>query len=118
MLPNDPSQTVNLQNSQPLPETSGAMALLQTMRVCTGCGTKVARQDCHRNRYGEYICRPCQAAGFKFGWRQGLRHRFQYVFRQYALWAAYVLLGLLAVGAFYLILDRFASAPAAAPTQD
>lgn len=35
-------------------------------RKCSGCGLTVARGDCHRNRYGEYLCRNCQAAGMKF----------------------------------------------------
>lgn len=35
-------------------------------RVCSACGTSVAREDCHKNRYGEYICRECQSAGIKF----------------------------------------------------
>src|SRR5512133_3216109 len=35
-------------------------------RVCSACGTSVARGDCHKNRYGEYICRECQSAGIKF----------------------------------------------------
>lgn len=34
-----------------------------TTKTCSSCGTKVARQDCHKNRFGEYICRNCQQAG-------------------------------------------------------
>lgn len=34
-------------------------------RKCSGCGVTVARRDCHKNRYGEYVCRTCQAAGMK-----------------------------------------------------
>lgn len=37
-----------------------------THKVCAACGTSVARQDCHKNRFGEYICRNCQAAGIRF----------------------------------------------------
>lgn len=35
-------------------------------RQCSACGTVVARKECHRNRYAEYICRACQAKGIKF----------------------------------------------------
>jgi hypothetical protein len=35
-------------------------------RICSACGTVVARKECHKNRYGEYICRECQSAGIKF----------------------------------------------------
>lgn len=35
-------------------------------KVCSACGTTVDRQDCHKNRYAEYICWRCQSAGVKF----------------------------------------------------
>lgn len=35
------------------------------LRTCAACGATVPRQDCHRNRYGEYLCRACQKAGVK-----------------------------------------------------
>ena len=35
-------------------------------RKCAICAREVTRQDCHRNRYKEYICRTCQAKGHKF----------------------------------------------------
>jgi hypothetical protein len=42
-------------------------------RKCFSCGASVLRQDCHKNRYGEYICRTCQSSGIRFsrlaGWR-------------------------------------------------
>jgi hypothetical protein len=31
------------------------------MRICTICGARVRREDCHRNRYHEYICHTCRA---------------------------------------------------------
>jgi recombinational DNA repair protein (RecF pathway) len=43
-------------------------------KVCAACGATVDRKDCHRNRYGEYICRKCSAAGIKFTWHRRLRH--------------------------------------------
>lgn len=36
------------------------------LRKCSGCGATVPRRHCHKNRYGEYVCRSCQAAGIKF----------------------------------------------------
>lgn len=36
------------------------------LKVCSGCRATVERKDCHKNRYSEYICRKCQAAGTKF----------------------------------------------------
>ena len=37
-------------------------------KVCSACETTVERHLCHKNRYGEYICRQCQLAGIKFTW--------------------------------------------------
>ena len=31
----------------------------QSLRTCAQCGMKVARSDCHKNRYHQYICRAC-----------------------------------------------------------
>ena len=33
----------------------------KSMRTCAQCAAKVARHDCHRNRYGQYICSACLA---------------------------------------------------------
>jgi len=30
---------------------------------CVFCGNVVSRRDCHRNRYGEYVCLACFAQG-------------------------------------------------------
>lgn len=37
-------------------------------KSCAGCSQLVVRTDCHRNRYGEYICTGCQARGIRFTW--------------------------------------------------
>ena len=42
-------------------------------RSCAGCRQLVAREDCHRNRYGEYICKSCQSKGIRFTWPNRLR---------------------------------------------
>jgi len=40
------------------------------LKKCSACGEVVRRRDCHKNRYGEYICRQCQAKGIRFTpWR-------------------------------------------------
>lgn len=36
------------------------------LRVCSACSATIERKDCHKNRYSEYICRKCHAAGTKF----------------------------------------------------
>lgn len=46
-----------------------------SFRVCSSCAASVERQDCHKNRYSQYICRKCQTAGIKFTGRQRLRQR-------------------------------------------
>ena len=39
-------------------------------KICSVCGLTVARRDCHKDRYGKYICKNCQAAGVKPGLRE------------------------------------------------
>jgi hypothetical protein len=43
-------------------------------RACSACGAIVAREECHKNRYAQYICRQCQSTGIKFV-RQRPSHR-------------------------------------------
>ena len=43
-------------------------------KVCSACSLAVPRKDCHKNRYGQYICKTCQAAGVKFTRAGRLRH--------------------------------------------
>jgi len=35
-------------------------------RQCAACSKIVARKDCHKNRYAQYICHACQATGIRF----------------------------------------------------
>ncbi len=42
--------------------------------ICSACKAPVLRQNCHRNRYGEFICRACQASGIRFSWLRRLQH--------------------------------------------
>ncbi len=45
---------------------------VEQKKACAGCRQLVARADCHRNRYDEYICASCQAKGLRFTWRNRL----------------------------------------------
>jgi len=87
------------------------------LKDCAGCGTSVPRQDCHRNRYGEYICRTCQAAGIRFSPK---RRRFHWLHRLIRIgrpWFAYVAIAIAVTVAIYMIIDRVASAPPAAAAE-
>ncbi len=66
----------------------------QDPKVCSACGATVARRDCHKNRFGEYICRVCQAAGIKVAPGRKLQRG-----SRRAAWGFWVgLLGLAAAG--------------------
>jgi hypothetical protein len=51
----------------------------------------VKRQDCHKNRYGEYICRTCQASGIKFT----RLHRSLYWNKPLVVWFLWLAVGTL-----------------------
>ena len=36
-----------------------APVIVQTLKTCSQCAVQVARNQCHRNRYGQYICHTC-----------------------------------------------------------
>jgi hypothetical protein len=42
-------------------------------KICAICHAVVERKDCHRNRYRQYICHTCQAAGLKTTWQRRFR---------------------------------------------
>lgn len=70
-------------------------------RRCAVCGFTVARQYCHKNRYKEYICRTCQAAGARFTWPARLRYWRRQTPAIIALSLVATLLGALAIWAVY-----------------
>jgi hypothetical protein len=70
---------------------------LTTLKTCSACGAAVSRAQCHRNRYGEYICHGCQARGIRFTWHQRWR-KFRKSNGRSVKWA------LVAVGAIVLTL--------------
>ena len=82
---------------------------LNMSRPCAGCGTEVARRDCHRNRYGEYICRRCQEAGIRSTRHRQIKRLFSRMLKYGLLGLACLALAGLLVAATYVILDHFAS---------
>ncbi len=73
-----------------------------TTRRCATCGNTVERKNCHKNRFGEYICRTCQAAGLKATPLRKQRHVTKKVIKKMTRWAL-----LLAGGAVaYLLLTK------------
>ena len=63
-------------------------------KICSVCGLTVARRDCHKNRYGKFTCRNCQAVGVKTPRRQRLLHR-----SRRAVWGFWLgLVGVVIVG--------------------
>ena len=75
-------------------------------KVCFKCGATVARRECHKNRFGEYVCRTCQAAGIKASWAQRLRQMSKKMFRQVLLWLAGAAVAALFVWMFFGFLAR------------
>ncbi len=55
----------------------------EKMLPCSACGNTVSRVDCHKNRFGEYICRECQEAGIKATSKQ----KYTYYLRRAAHWS-------------------------------
>ena len=51
--------------------------------ICAACGASVDRNDCHKNRYAEYICRKCGSAGIKFTRRRRTRLLIQAKLRKF-----------------------------------
>ena len=54
-------------------------------KACAACGKIVARRDCHKNRYDEYLCKTCRAGGIKFTQGARLRQKSKRV-----LWRAWL----------------------------
>jgi hypothetical protein len=91
------------------------MPSMSLLRNCVGCGREVARPECHRNRYGEYVCRDCQAKGFRYSTSRRLGFQLKRFLKIGLRVLAWICLAALVLGCFYYVIDRFASAPVAAP---
>lgn len=48
----------------PLPEAP--VQAFSKVHTCAICTRQIERQECHRNRYGEYICKICQTRGHRY----------------------------------------------------
>lgn len=46
-------------------------------RTCNACGVKVRREEVHKNRYGQYICKACRSDSVRVVGRHRLRHLLQ-----------------------------------------
>ena len=90
---------------QDIPDSAVPPYQADDSRVCSACGTAVARQDCHKNRYSEYICHHCQRDGILFTRGAQLRHYLQFSFARALLFLAGVGLVLLAAWALYKYLE-------------
>lgn len=64
-------------------------------RHCATCASVVDRKNCHRNRFGEHICRQCQARGIRFS----PRYRTEIARRRVRTIGSWVIWLLLLVGA-------------------
>lgn len=87
-------------------------------RVCASCGAVVARQDCHKNRYGEYLCRVCLKSGVRSTSKGRARHWSRRVLRTGLRWVALVGLAGLLVGGFWYIMDHMANPVPPAPVAE
>lgn len=76
-------------------------------KVCSACGTTVDRQDCHKNRYAEYICWRCQSAGVKFVRRRRRRHVMKWALPVVVLGFTAASLILLSIWVGILTVDSF-----------
>jgi hypothetical protein len=72
---------------------------------CSHCQSEVDREQCHRNRYGELICRACQLSGVRYTWRQRLRYFGKKAPRYAVVGLAVFVALLLLIMFFYLILS-------------
>lgn len=73
-----------------------------TTKRCATCGNTVDRQDCHKNRFGEYICRTCQAAGLKATPLRKQRHVTKKLLKKVLRWVLLLVAGVFA----YLVLTK------------
>lgn len=66
----------------------------------------VPREDCHRNRYREYICKSCQAKGIRFTWSNRLRDYSKRSAVTLSVIAIACAIGMLILWAFYSVFLR------------
>lgn len=88
-------------------ECAPSLDLPDMTKVCSACGATVARTDCHKNRYAEYVCRKCQTAGIKFTRRGQLRYLMRRGLPVFLLSLFITSLALVAIWALLMTLNTF-----------
>lgn len=78
----------------------------QRSKECFLCGATVARKDCHKNRYAQYICHPCQATGGNISWRVRVRQQGNALLRRGGWSLAGVGAVVVLVWLFFRVLDH------------
>ena len=79
------------------------------LKTCFSCGISVARKDCHKNRYKEYVCRSCQSVGVKLTGRQRFRRLKRIMQRiEPTFWRIVIWVGLTA-STLWVLLKMFES---------
>ena len=78
-------------------------------KTCSVCGAVVERQDCHRNRFAEYICKTCQSAGIKSTWRRRAKHITKKFTLRAGRWVGAALLVVVLIWMFVNFLTRMDS---------
>ncbi len=84
-------------------------------RVCAGCGEEIVGQNYRRNRYREYVCRPCVKKGFRFSShrRFGVRAKriAKTVLKVGRRWLLWIGLAVLLLACLYYVIDRVTNPP-------
>lgn len=76
-------------------------------RACSVCSAVVPRKDCHKNRFGEYICRTCHDSGRTYTPGRRFRYRSKRMFSRLLLGFASVGVATLLLWALYVIFWEF-----------
>lgn len=76
----------------------------ENQRQCIGCEQWFARESCHRNRYGEYVCQTCRKAGVRWSWSKRARR----LGRRVMILLIYLAVGSAGLWVFYKLLARLA----------
>jgi hypothetical protein len=79
-----------------------AMNHEDSQRRCNFCDQVIARKDCHRNRYGEYVCLECS----KKGKRWSSRRRFLKVAKRLLRFALIALIGVSAASGYVWLMIK------------
>jgi len=73
---------------------------------CSSCNALVERQVCHKNRYGEYICKKCQDAGVRFTRAHRLLYLQSWWEPRHLFWLTVTVVAVLVLLWFYFLLPE------------